>query len=524
MAAEKRIPEELRRRLSDALQRSVPEALSPTQLSALINELAERGYKDLQRELYAVVVGAVPSEEFAKQAEVTEKVNQIKGGLTSERDERGRRHPSRAKHFMLISAGTVLLIGFLIWNSFRPLARPPRPAPTQVEAQAPSPENNIEPEVNLGEVAEPLDKPEPQSPIQEEPLEPTVPAPSFGTKGGFEEPANDFYAYGLDGVNGVEAQGPGMAANVSPLTGGGGTRLALTGGGSGTPNTLSGGVAVSARLATGSAGKARALAGGKSGSGLALGGYGMAGQTKLRGGMAMEQTPERSTSRTVLASTSSPAREVPAARTLEPAANRRLSVPAAPSSPVPSRDLARAANSLAPGTLLEGQIEAAPVLATGLPEAPVSVRDKDGRVWLGVAKLAGASGRAMIVLDEVVMHGRLYRTKASVLSTDRVYGVKVEVKEVSPALASSTLRAALGGVAEYVKGVQNATKVYVDPQGNRVEETQPARIEWVVAKRLAKVFDLPIEEKAVSRIFVIKSGEPVRILIRQEPQPSDGAR
>ena len=526
MAAEKQIPEELRRRLSDALQRTVPDRLTPTQLSALINDLGERGHKDLQRELYASVVGAVPSEEFAKQAEVTEKVNQLKGGLTSERDEQGRRHPSRAKHFMLISAGTVLLIGFLMWNSFRQpsVARPARSAPPTVETQEPTarPNEGAQPEVNLGQVEQPQSEPEPQ-PIQDEPLEPTVPTPSFGAKGGYEDPAGDFYAYGLDGVDGAE-QGPGVAASVAPLAGGGGARLALTGGGSGASAALSGGVAVTGRSAAGGAGKAQALSGGMGGSGPALGGTGMASQTKLTGGMAMEQTPEGSASRVALASASSPSRVAPAPRASGPTADRRLSVPAVPSSPTPSRNLARATGPLAPGTLLEGKIEAAPVLATGLPEAPVSVRDKDGRVWLGVAKLAGASGRAMIVLDEVVVNGRLYRTKASVLSTDRVYGVKVEVKEVSPALASSTLRAALGGVAEYVKGVQNATKVYVDPEGNRIEETQPAKIEWVVAKRLAEVFDLPIEEKAVSRIFVIKSGEPVRILVRQSPQPADGAR
>ena len=531
MAIEKRIPEDLRRRIGDALQRSIPESLSPSQLSSLTNELGERGFKDLQQELFTAVVGAVSSEEFAKQAEATERVNQLKGGLTSETDEEGKRHPSRAKHFMLLSLALFALVGFLIWNSFRQTSaqKLARPQVTTEDAQVPtSVQPDEEPKVDLGkgEGAPPSSPPDSQA-KEEPPLEPTVPAPRFGAKGEiYDTGESDYYAYGAQGFDstgyGTEGydQGPGTYAEVPPLKGGGGARLALAGGGGSNPTKLTGGLAASGRLAGGAA-KNQPLAGGADGGGDKLGGGSFAERASLGGGVSMEHQTEAR--RAALASSGS-ASVGGSTRVRTPTSSTRLSVPSVSSPRPPQQTTARSAAILAPGTLLSGKIEAAPVLATGLSEAPVSVKDEEGRIWLGVARLAGASGRAMITLDEVVIGGRLYQVKASVLSTDHVYGVKVQAKEVAPAIASSTLRAALGGVAEYVKGVQGATKVYVDANGNRVEEKTPPRVEWVVAKRLAEVFDLPIEEKAISRIFVIDSGQRVRILVRQSPRPADDAR
>lgn len=536
MAIEMTIPEDLRRRIGDALQRSIPEQLSPVQLSTLSSELGEHGHRNLQRELFETVVGAVPSDEFSKQAEATERVNKIKSSLTSETDEDGRRHPSRAKHFLLLSAAVLSLVAFLIWNNMQQAsARRPaiaQSAPEAVEEPAPAVPTRA-PQVDLGteEVAEPAPEPAPQTPEAPR-MEPTVPAPSFGAKGAIYDTGQDnLYDYGGPGAD-LGGYGPdgygqeaGAYAEVTPLQGGGGARLALAGGGGASAAQLAGGIAASGRL-TGGAAASQTLTGGASGQLGELDGGGFAKTSSLNGGASMEGGAEPR--QTALASYGSEATTSPPVTgsplsTRSP--NTRLSVPRVPAPRPPQPpSAARSSANLAPGALLRGEIEAAPVLATGLAEAPVSVKDEDGRIWLGVAKLAGASGRAMITLDEVVINGRLYRTKASVLSTDRVYGVKVQAKEVAPSIASSTLRAALGGVAEYVKGIQDATKVYTDADGNRIEEKTPPQIEWAVAKRLAEVFDLPIEEKAISRIFVIDSGQAVRILVRQTPVPADDAR
>ena len=535
MAAEKYIPEELRQEISAALQRTVPETLTPRQLSMLTKELGEKGFQDLQVALFNTVVGAVPSEEFSRQAEATERVAQLKSGLTSDKDERGRRHPSRSKHFMLISVGVIAALALLTWSSLRNPTPRRRPLPPRQEAPVDSSRassNGPSPKVEFGDGAKPSDSNAATTPAgktgaaaeSQQPLEPTVPAPKFGAKGAYvDSPATDFYGYGDGpGAGMPQEQGPGVAATLNPLTGGRGASLKL-GGGSGMESApLSAGMGSTASLSGGSA-NTTSLAGGQGGKSTKLGGGTTEKQGELPGGLAMKNEHVEGRHRNIAVADAGYGSAAPEGA--RPTPGRTLRVPSLPAANTATRPVAKAASpALAPGTLLEGKIEAAPVLAAGLAEAPVSVRDEGGRIWLGVARLAGASGRAMITLDEVVIANRRYRTKASVLSTNRVYGVKVQAKEVSPAIASSTLRAAIGGVAEYVKGLQSSTKVYTDSSGHQIQESRPPEVQWVVAKRLAQIFDLPIEEKAITRIFVIDSGQPVQILVRQKPYPADEVR
>ncbi len=174
----------------------------------------------------------------------------------------------------------------------------------------------------------------------------------------------------------------------------------------------------------------------------------------------------------------------------------------------------RTVEDLRPGTVVAAEVVAAPLLAQGLNEAPVLLKDEQGRMWLGLARLAGASSRIELELSRVFVGRDGYlNVKARGLATDGTYAVAAKVEDVAPSLAPDLLRAAISGFSGYLSDLRNAQRFTLGPDGKVAVEKEAPPVEYQILGNIANLFNLPQGQAALVRVFRLERGQPVEILV-----------
>lgn len=167
-----------------------------------------------------------------------------------------------------------------------------------------------------------------------------------------------------------------------------------------------------------------------------------------------------------------------------------------------------------PGTRLRGRLAVRLIVPEG-EEVPVAVEAEDGAVFLGKAKL-GLTRRIEVSLDQVVVAGRAYPIKATVLGQDRAQGLVAQVREEAPSLVADLVRGSLRGLSDYVKARSQQTTIITPPGGGTViQQGQSVPLEVYLGAAAADLFSVPQGQKAVIRIAEVAEGSPLEVWVLQ---------
>jgi len=131
---------------------------------------------------------------------------------------------------------------------------------------------------------------------------------------------------------------------------------------------------------------------------------------------------------------------------------------------------------------------------------------------LGLATLA-ANGRATVVLSQGFLDGRPVEADAVVFdSADKGFGLQGQVLDVAPALAADLVRAAVGGLADWVRALNNQTTVTVVPGGGVATSFQAAPLWAYALGRVGQVVSPPSDATALVRAVVVGAGTEAYVL------------
>jgi len=131
---------------------------------------------------------------------------------------------------------------------------------------------------------------------------------------------------------------------------------------------------------------------------------------------------------------------------------------------------------------------------------------------LGLATLA-ANGRAIVVLSQAFLDGTPVEADAVAFdSADKGFGLQGQVLDIAPALAADLVRAAVGGLADWVRALNNQTTVTVLPGGGTSTSFQAAPIWAYALGRIGQIVAPPSEATALVRAVVVGAGAEVYVL------------
>ena len=164
-----------------------------------------------------------------------------------------------------------------------------------------------------------------------------------------------------------------------------------------------------------------------------------------------------------------------------------------------------------PGTRLRGRLAVRLIVPEG-EEVPVAVETEDGAVFLGKAKLA-ATRRVEVNLDQVVLAGRTYPIKATVLGQDRAQGLPAQVREEAPSLVADLVRGSLRGLSDYVKARSQQTTVTATPGGTVIQQGQSVPLEMYLGAAAADLFSVPQGQKAVIRLAEVPEATSLEVWV-----------
>lgn len=190
----------------------------------------------------------------------------------------------------------------------------------------------------------------------------------------------------------------------------------------------------------------------------------------------------------------------------------------------PSLEGLAPSESLPPGLFFKAELISGLMAPIGM-STPVLARAEKG--WcsekscqelylLGRASLL-PTGRSMISFELALLkEGRkvsALRADAVAFDTkDLLYGVKGQVTDVAPALAADLLRAALGGLTDWVDALLKASTVVTDARGRTTVTTEAPPIWATMLGRVGQVVDVPQNTSALIRAVVVSAGEKVMVL------------
>jgi len=131
---------------------------------------------------------------------------------------------------------------------------------------------------------------------------------------------------------------------------------------------------------------------------------------------------------------------------------------------------------------------------------------------LGLATLA-ANGRATVVLSQAFLDGVPVEADAVAFdSGDKGFGLQGQVLDIAPALAADLVRAAVGGLADWVRALNNQTTVTFLPGGGAATSFQAAPLWAYALGRVGQTVAPPSEATALVRAVVVGAGTEVYVL------------
>ncbi len=131
---------------------------------------------------------------------------------------------------------------------------------------------------------------------------------------------------------------------------------------------------------------------------------------------------------------------------------------------------------------------------------------------LGLATLA-ANGRAIVVLSQAFLDGTPVEADAVAFDfADKGFGLQGQVLDIAPALAADLVRAAVGGLADWVRALNNQTTVTILPGGGAATSFQAAPLWAYALGRIGQTVAPPSEATALVRAVVVGAGTEVYVL------------
>jgi hypothetical protein len=131
---------------------------------------------------------------------------------------------------------------------------------------------------------------------------------------------------------------------------------------------------------------------------------------------------------------------------------------------------------------------------------------------LGLATLA-ANGRATVVLSQAFLDGAPVEADAVAFDfADKGFGLQGQVLDIAPALAADLIRAAVGGLADWVRALNNQTTVTVLPGGGAATSFQAAPLWAYALGRVGQTVAPPSDATALVRAVVVGAGAEVYVL------------
>lgn len=136
---------------------------------------------------------------------------------------------------------------------------------------------------------------------------------------------------------------------------------------------------------------------------------------------------------------------------------------------------------------------------------------------LGTASLT-PTGRALVVFERAVTADGPRSVQAVGFdASDKLYGLKGEVMDIAPSLAADLLRAAFGGLSDWVKALSSASTVTLTPQGGSAVSTQPGPFYAYPLGRIGQAVTIPNDTSALVRAVVVGAGSPLLVLTGYAP-------
>ncbi len=132
-------------------------------------------------------------------------------------------------------------------------------------------------------------------------------------------------------------------------------------------------------------------------------------------------------------------------------------------------------------------------------------------IWLGTAKLS-LPGRVELRLEQAVVDGEARAVTATALDKDNLPGLSASVSDSSPTVVQDLLRAAAGGVSDYVEALANRQSVTVKEGGVIIRDIEVPSLDQFLLGRAAKLFDLPNMQTAVVRLAQVEAGTELSVL------------
>jgi len=131
---------------------------------------------------------------------------------------------------------------------------------------------------------------------------------------------------------------------------------------------------------------------------------------------------------------------------------------------------------------------------------------------LGLATLA-ANGRAVVVFTQGVLNGQAVPLDATAFdASDRQFGIKGQVMDIAPALAADLIRAGFGGLADWVKALNNQTVITNLPGGGTATSFQAAPFWSYALGRIGQTVAPPQDATALVRAVVADADKEVLVL------------
>ena len=131
---------------------------------------------------------------------------------------------------------------------------------------------------------------------------------------------------------------------------------------------------------------------------------------------------------------------------------------------------------------------------------------------LGLATLA-ANGRAVVVFTQGVLNGQAVPLDATAFdASDRQFGIKGQVMDIAPALAADLIRAGFGGLADWVKALNNQTAITNLPGGGTATSFQAAPFWSYALGRIGQTVAPPQDATALVRAVVADADKEVLVL------------
>lgn len=177
---------------------------------------------------------------------------------------------------------------------------------------------------------------------------------------------------------------------------------------------------------------------------------------------------------------------------------------------------------LQPGVQLPAQLVTGVAVSEGVSSSVVAETAAEGTwcekepcpaiTWLGTAQLE-RPGRISVAFEQAVINGEARAVSASAFGDDALPGLTAAMSDTSPTVAQDLLRAAAGGVSDYLQALSEQQKVTVQDGNVVVEDLEIPSIDRFLFGRAADLFDIPSDQTAIVRVAQIEPGTPVTIFV-----------